>query len=206
MIIRNKFPRVDSEKHQYLLDNKWTLVKGPRGIPRTILLSIPLMFINAFITFWIIKIFNTISLEEFGIGTDSVGISFNIVYVLGFILILIISHELMHLIFMPNFIKSKKTYIGLTYFGGYVYSEEIVTKIRFIIMNIAPFFIISIILPIILSFFGLLTPFIKLLVLANAASSSVDILTLITILIYIPSGASLVSNGSKGYWKKLNPV
>jgi len=203
MRIRNKFPKVDSERHQYLLDNKWTLVKGPRGIPRTILLSIPLMFINGFIAFWIIKIFDGISFEEFGISPDSMSFSINLVYVLGFILILAISHELMHLIFVPNFIKSKKTYIGLTFFGGYVYSEEIVTKIRFIIITIAPFFIISIILPILLSFFGLLTPFIKLIVLANAASSSVDILTLITILIYVPSGASLVMNGSKGYWKKL---
>ena len=203
MRIRNRFPRVSSERNQYLLDNQWTLVKGPRGIILTILLSIPLMFLNPFITFWIIKIFDSISLEEFGISPDSMGFSINLVYILGFILILIISHELMHLIFMPNFIKSKKTYIGITYFGGYAYSEEIVTKIRLIIIGIAPFFIISIILPIILSFFGLLTPFIKLIVLANAASSSVDILSIIFILIYVPSGASLVSNGSKDYWKKL---
>jgi len=203
MIIRNRFPRVDSERHQYLLDNQWTLVKGPKSIALTILLSIPLMFLNAFIAFWIIRTFDSITFEEFGVGASSVEISFNIVYIIGFILILIISHELMHLIFMPNFIKSKKTYIGLTLFGGYVYSEEIVTKIRFIIMIIAPFFIISIILPIILSFFGLLTTFIKLIVLANAASSSVDILCLILILMYVPSGASLANNGSKGYWKKL---
>ncbi len=203
MRIRNRFPRVSSERNQYLLDNQWTLVKGPKGIILTILLSIPIMFLNAFIAFLIIKIFDSITFEEFGISPDSMGFSINLVYVLGFILILIISHELMHLIFMPNFIKSKKTYIGLTYFGGYAYSEEIVTKIRLIIIGIAPFFIISIILPIILSFFGLLTPFIKLIVLANAASSSVDILSLITILIYVPSGASLVSNGSKDYWKKL---
>jgi len=77
MRIRNKFPKVDSERHQYLLDNKWTLVKGPRGIPRTILLSIPLMFINAFIAFWIIKIFDGISLEEFGISPDSMSFSIN---------------------------------------------------------------------------------------------------------------------------------
>lgn len=203
MIIRNRFPRVDSERHQYLLDNQWTLVKGPKSIALTILLSIPLMFLNAFIAFWIIRTFDSITFEEFGIGSDSVDIPFNLVYLLGFVLILIISHELIHLVFMPNFIKSKKTYIGLTYFGGYVYSEEIVTKIRFIIMIIAPFFIISIILPIILSFFGLLTTFIKLIVLANAASSSVDILSLILILIYVPSGGSLANNGSKGYWKKL---
>ena len=203
MIIRNRFPRVDSERHQYLLDNQWTLVKGPKSIALTILLSIPLMFLNAFIAFWIIRTFDSITFEEFGIGSDSVDIPFNLVYLLGFVLILIISHELMHLVFMPNFIKSKKTYTGLTLFGGYVYSEEIVTKIRFIIMIIAPFFIISIILPIILSFFGLLTTFIKLIVLANAASSSVDILSLILILMYVPSGASLANNGSKGYWKKL---
>ncbi len=203
MIIRNRFPRVDSERHQYLLDNQWTLVKGPKSIALTILLSIPLMFLNAFIAFWIIRTFDSITFEEFGIGSDSVDIPFNLVYLLGFVLILIISHELIHLVFMPNFIKSKKTYIGLTLFGGYVYSEEIVTKIRFIIMIIAPFFIISIILPIILSFFGLLTTFIKLIVLANAASSSVDILCLILILMYVPSGASLANNGSKGYWKKL---
>lgn len=203
MRIRNRFPRVSSERNQYLLDNQWTLVKGPKNVILTILLSIPLMFLNPFITFWIIKIFDSITFEEFGISPDSMGFSINLVYILGFILILIISHELMHLIFMPNFIKSKKTYIGITYFGGYAYSEEIVTKIRLIIIGIAPFFIISIILPIILSFFGLLTPFIKLIVLANAASSSVDILSIIFILIYVPSGASLVSNGSKDYWKKL---
>jgi len=118
MRIRNRFPRVSSERNQYLLDNQWTLVKGPKGIILTILLSIPLMFLNAFIAFWIIKIFDSITFEEFGISPDSMGFSINLVYVLGFILILIISHELMHLIFMPNFIKSKKTYIGLTYFGG----------------------------------------------------------------------------------------
>jgi len=42
----------------------------------------------------------------------------------------------MHLIFIPNFIKSNKTYIGIVPFGGYVYTEEILTKTRYIIITI----------------------------------------------------------------------
>ena len=80
MIIRNRFPKVDSKRNKYLLDNQWTLTKGPKSIALTILLSIPLMFLNAFIAFWIIKIFDGITFEEFGVGASSVEISFNIVY------------------------------------------------------------------------------------------------------------------------------
>jgi len=109
----------------------------------------------------------------------------------------------MHLIFIPNFIKSNKTYIGIVPFGGYVYTEEILTKTRYIIITITPFIIISIILPIILGFLSLLNPLIILIILLNSIGSGVDILSLILVFIQVPSGANLVSNGSSNYWKKL---
>ncbi|WP_338323605.1 DUF3267 domain-containing protein [Halobacillus salinus] len=114
---------------------------------------------------------------------------------------LIVIHELLHLVFVPNFIKSDKTYIGLTYFGGYVLTEESIAKSRYLLVTVAPFVILSILLPITLGLLGILTPLLKVLILINAMASSVDILNLILLLTQVPKAAVLKNNGTKTYWK-----
>ena len=110
-------------------------------------------------------------------------------------------HELIHLILIPNFVKSEKTYIGFTLFGGFVITEEEISKSRYILITIAPFVIISIILPLVLGSLGLLTVTLKFLIILNAMASSVDLLNLLLIIKQVPKNAILKNNGPNTYWK-----
>jgi hypothetical protein len=158
------------------------------------------MAVNIFITLGIVNLFTPISLSTFGInpGTVSININFGAISAL---IALVVIHELLHLVFIPGFIRSDKTYLGITYFGGFVYSEENLSKMRYVLITIAPFFVISILLNVVLGFFSLLTPYLMFLILLNSMASSVDILTLILILSQVPSGAYITVNGMRSYWK-----
>ncbi|MGY0695046.1 DUF3267 domain-containing protein [Virgibacillus sp. FSP13] len=175
-------------------------MKEPKKFINVVLMSIPLMILNALIAIGIINTFSTMSLNEFGLASDSISITINLVVII-WIFLLIVIHELLHLAFIPNFIKSQKTFIGLTLFGGYVLTEEEISKSRYILVTMAPFVIISILVPITLSLLGILTPTFKALILVNAMASSVDILNLILLLTQVPKKAILINNGTKTYWK-----
>lgn len=204
MRIIYKLPKINKEKHLSLIDNLWVQLKEPRSTTTAILISIPLMILCTLIALGIINIFYDISLKDYGISLNPINIriEFNLFYIAGIVLLLMI-HELLHLVFIPNFVKSNRTYIGISLFGGYVYTEEILTKKRYIIITISPFIFISVILPVILGISGLLNPIVVLIILLNSIGSGVDILSLILVLIQVPSGANLVSNGTNNYWKKL---
>ncbi|WP_246055223.1 DUF3267 domain-containing protein [Pseudalkalibacillus caeni] len=118
------------------------------------------------------------------------------------IFLLVVIHELLHLVFIPDFLKSKSTSVGLTIFGGFVYTEEEISKPRYILVTIAPFIILSVALPLFLGGLGWLTPTLKFVILLNALASSVDILNLIILLTQVPKNGKLRSNGMKTYWKK----
>ncbi|WP_242218205.1 DUF3267 domain-containing protein [Bacillus cereus group sp. BfR-BA-01380] len=198
--IRNSVPKGDKTLDITLTQDGWTPMKEPKNFVNALLLSVPFMIINALISIGIINIFSDISLHEFGLTTEGVFITIDLVSLL-FIIFLVILHELIHLIFIPNFIKSEKTWIGLTFFGGFVATEEEISKLRFVLITIAPFFIISILIPLLLSVFGALTTTLKCLILLNSMASSVDMLTLLLILKQVPPNGILRNNGSKTYWK-----
>lgn len=200
MKILNKFPKSNSSLHLDLIKNGWVPMKEPKTLISAILLSVPLMVVNAIISIGVINIFSTISLSDFGLLSDSISITINLGIIFWLVLLLIL-HELLHLIFIPNFIKSEKTFVGFTLFGGFVITEEEVSKSRYIFITIAPFMIISIILPLILSVFGLLTTTLKFLIILNAMASSVDMLNLLLIMKQVPKNATLKSNGPDTYWK-----
>ena len=196
----NKMPKSSEERHLELLDKQWVQIKEPKSIALSILVSIPIMVLNTFFTILLISVVSPISLIDFGINGSSISISINGSEILGILLILVI-HEFIHLIFIPNFMKSDKTFIGVTIIGGFVYSEEMITKSRYILITMAPFIIISVILPLLLGIIGLLNPLAKFLILLNSMGSSVDILNLILIALQIPSNSYLTSNGTNTYWK-----
>lgn len=200
MKIQNRMPKTDGRTHLNLVENEWFPMNEPKSLGMAILLSIPLMILNAFITISVINIFSTISLNEFGLTSDSISITLNLSAVIWIFLLLVI-HELFHLMFIPDFIKSHNTFIGLTYFGGYVLTEEEISKSRYILVTVAPFVIISILLPIILSLLGTITSTFKALILVNSMASSVDMLILILLLTQVPKKAVLINNGTKTYWK-----
>lgn len=203
MKIQNKLPKYDESLHLELIKSEWIPLKEPKNLISAILLSIPLMISNALISLGVINIFSTISLKEFGLTSDSISLTININLGIIFLLVLLVLlHEILHLIFIPNIIKSEKTLIGFTLFGGFVTTEEEISKSRYILITATPFIIISIILPLMLSFFGLLTSSLKFLILLNSIASSVDILNLLIILKQVPKKGIIKSNGPKTYWKK----
>ncbi|WP_338036440.1 DUF3267 domain-containing protein [Neobacillus notoginsengisoli] len=103
--------------------------------------------------------------------------------------------------FIPNFLKSETTWIGLTVFGGFVATEEKIPKSRFLAITLAPFIILSVILPLLLGVFELLAPPLKMLILLNSLASSVDLLNYILVSLQVPKKAILVSNGPNSYWR-----
>ncbi|MFE6169565.1 DUF3267 domain-containing protein [Viridibacillus arvi] len=202
MKILSKLPKSNPRLHLELIKNSWIPMKEPKNLTSAILLSTPLMIVAAIISIGVINIFSSISLSDFGLTPDAISITINLSSIFWLILLLII-HELLHLIFIPNFTKSEKTYVGFTLFGGFVITEEEISKSRYIFITIAPFIIISIILPLILSAFGLLTTTLKFLIILNSMASSVDILNLLLIFKQVPKNATLKSNGPNTYWKNI---
>lgn len=198
--MRNKIPKTNPERHLELINNRWVQLKEPQNLRDAILLSLPIMFLNILITFEIIQIISPSSLIDIGISLNSFSIIIDLYDIIGLMLLLII-HELLHLMFIPKFIKSKNTYLGITPFGGFVYTEEKLSRSRYIIITVAPFVLISIIAPLILGNIGLLTPLVTILILLNSMASSVDILIFILILSQVPVNSNLRSNGMNTYWK-----
>ncbi|NRS48712.1 DUF3267 domain-containing protein [Brevibacillus sp. HB2.2] len=202
MRITTKLPQYHENVHVELLRNEWVPLKEPQSLGMATLLSIPFMLINALIAFGIIHIFSPITLQDLGLTSNSLSISidFSVIFSL---LALVIIHECLHLIFIPNFLRSEKTWMGLTLFGGFVATEEKIPKARYILITVAPFILISVMLPFLLGFLGLFTTVLKFMILINAIASSVDMLNLFLVMKQVPKQASLISNGQKTYWKAL---
>ncbi|WBX80604.1 metalloprotease family protein [Virgibacillus salarius] len=202
MKIRNNLPKSNPQLHIDLIKKGWVPMREPKHLCHAILLSIPLMMVAAILSIGVIHIFSTISFHEFGLTADKISLTINVPIIFMLILLLIL-HEVFHLIFIPHFITSDKTYLGLTLFGGFVVTEEEIVKSRYILITIAPFIIISIIAPLLLGTLGLLTPALKFLIILNAMASSVDILNLLLILKQVPKNAILTSNGPYTYWRDI---
>lgn len=199
--MRTKLPKIDQERHSELIASNWILLREPKNLLSSALASVPLMILSTLFSFIILDLFSPFSLEEFGITPSQISVTINLLdllYVIGIIFI----HELLHLAFVPDFLTSDKVLLGITYFGGFAYSEEVLSKSRFILILLVPFVAISIILPGIMGVLNLLSPLVKFLILSNALGSSVDMLTLILILIQVPAGSYLTCNGTRTYWKK----
>lgn len=202
MKFARKIPQGDKKISEKLLEDGWKKLKEPKNLVISILISIPIMLINALISvFFSTRFYNPVEkiIEE---KSFSFTINFfNIIYFIAAIFILIIIHELLHIIFIPNFAKSDKTYLGITPYGGFAYTTEKIEKSRFIIISIMPFVMISIVVPIIFGVFNVLNGMLMFLIVLNAAASSVDILNLFLILLQVPKEGYIVNNGFETYFK-----
>jgi hypothetical protein len=167
----------------------------------TILVSLPVMALNSMITLLSVGLVVPVSLQYFGIAGTSFSFQLDLLPVVFGIAGILVAHELGHLLCIPDFIRSDITGVGLTYGGGFVYTEESLTRTRFIIISFAPFVALSLVLPLILGMLHLLSPLITGLLLLNSLGSSVDILMAVLVLMQVPPGAHLVATGRETYWK-----
>jgi hypothetical protein len=202
--IRNKFPEYNKEKNNLLVADGWVVLKEPKNIILTILYSIPLMFFLSLISVGIISFFSPTPLQDFGMQPNGLLMTINfpdIIVAIIIIYAIIYIHEIIHLIFVPGFLHSDTTFLGLSWFGGYTYTEEVITKARYVVIGSMPFFIISVLFVIILGVTGHLTPLMKLVCIMNALGSAVDFFTILLVLLQVPDKSKIVMNGPLSYHK-----
>lgn len=201
MKLAKKLTKSNEEIDISLSNSGWKKLKEPENLLISVIISIPLMILLGIISYSIILYFNDTIVKKLidPLISGRLAITINLFHILGLIIILVF-HELIHLFLVPNFISSKNTYFGLTWFGGFVYSSDKIKKGRYILITIAPYILISIIFPIIFGAFGLINGYLSILILLNSISSSVDILNFILIIIQVPNGSLLTSNGEKTYF------
>jgi hypothetical protein len=168
-------------------------------------LLIPVMIINLLIVQFLMRIFiQTSRNANYQISGTIQNVEDMLKYALPFLVIafvVIVVHELIHLLFIPNFTKSDNTYIGLTYYGGCVYTKDVLTKYRACLVYIAPFVFLSIILNVISGVLGLYNIQLMIFIILNSIGSSGEILEMILILLQVPKGAKIVTNGMRTYFR-----
>jgi len=199
-----KIPPTDKELSNKLLLYGWKKLKEPSNLLTATLLSIPFMFINGFISmaiaFYLYPPLKEvlISKKEFSI-TFTVDL-FTLIYVV-IILVFMVIHEFLHACFIPNMLKSDKTFWGINGLCGFVCTTEKIKKNRFLVISIMPLILVSVILPFILNILGLLNGLTIFLCLINAMGSCVDCLNICIVATQVPSGAYIVNNGFETYFK-----
>jgi hypothetical protein len=191
----------DTQKQRDLIAGQWVKLEEPKNMLTAILASVPFMVLNATITLLIAGLFVPVSPEYFGIGGTSFSFQIDLLPLLFGVVGILVAHELVHILCIPDFIRSDTTCMGITFGGGFVYTEEKLTRTHYLLISFAPFIVISLILPCILGMLHLLSPLILGLLVLNSLGSSVDILIAVLVLMQVPSTAYLVANGRDTYWK-----
>jgi hypothetical protein len=194
-------PQADKELSAFLICEDWKKLREPSSFIYSLLYSIPVMAVNGAIAYLVIKPFYDPFLRV--VDNPSINIAINI-YTLKYVLIFFLFigiHELIHAIFIPNFVQSKETYWGIRIYGGFVGTTQKLSKGNFMLISIAPFMILSITLPLIYGLMGLINGFWFFIFIFNAMASSVDILSLILVLIQVPKKSKIINNGYETYYQ-----
>lgn len=198
-----KMPATDRELSLKLSGAGWKRMKEPSNMITAILISMPFAIVLGGVSVGIAYWLNPSFFEFLKSDSLRIVLNFNGTLLLQIITIfaLMVIHELIHAVFIPDFWKSDKTFFGFNGLFGFVFTTESIKKARFMIISVMPFIFLSIVLPIVLSAFHLLNGFTIFLCLVNAAGSCVDFLNFTLILFQVPSGNNIVSNGFETYYR-----
>lgn len=199
-----KMPSTDKQLSDNLVSEGWKKIKEPSSLITATLFSIPFMLINFIITLAIVTylyppIQEFLSLDGGFKFTLDINLS-TFLYIISIFLFMTV-HEFLHAAFIPNVLKSEKTFWGINGIYGFVFTTEKLKKGRFIIISMMPFILLSLILPFILSELGWLNGYTILLCLINAGGSCVDCLNTVLIGTQVPNGSYIVNNGFETYYK-----
>ena len=199
-----RIPPSDKGLSNELMSKGWTKLKEPSNLAIATLLSVPFMFINGAISM-IIAFYLYSPLKELLNSKEGFSLSFTVnLFTLLYVVIIFIFmsvHEFIHACFIPNVLKSDKTYWGINGLFGFVFTTEKIKKGRFLIISIMPFILLSVILPFILNILGWLNGYTILLCLINSTGSCVDCLNICLVLTQVPNGSYIVNNGFETYFK-----
>ncbi|WP_291648047.1 DUF3267 domain-containing protein [Clostridium sp.] len=197
-------PFTDELVCENLLLDGWKKLKEPKNVKTAIFYSLPIMIVSFFIELTLIYFLYEPFRELINGSRDlklQLTLNLNIFIYLIAIIIFLIIHESLHALFVPNILKSNRTYWGFSGMFAFVYTEEKMKKSRFIIISVMPYLILSFIFPIILSMFGVLNGFFSFLCLLNSGGSCVDLLNVILISVQTPNNSYILSNGHNTFYK-----
>ena len=179
----NKTPSIDINMKNKMINEGWKQLKEPSNIVMATLISLPIALLNVYICLIFISginpnikmVINSI------IESGSINFKIKLTYII-YAYICILLHEIIHMILIPNFIKSKLTFISIKLWRGFVYTEEIIKKRRHLIITIMPFIILSFIVPFFMTIIGISSEYVFILAIINSAGACVDIMSFIIIL------------------------
>lgn len=198
----SKIPKKSIETYNEIINSGWNALKEPKNLILATIISVPISFISIYISLLFLNNINNYPSQiiENLFHSSKIVINIRLSYIF-LIYIYILIHEIIHLIFVPNFVKSKSTFISVKFWGGFVYTEEEMSKYRFLLVTILPFVILSFVSPFILNLLGINPSIILTLVIINSAGSSVDILTFFLVLFQVPRNSTIKNSGIKTFFR-----
>jgi hypothetical protein len=198
-----KIPSEDGQKTDELVQLGYKRLREPKSVGAAIGFALPLSILLMLLAvFWCYLLDPSLFgfMNEDGISVEmTIDVTF-LFYVAGTILCLLI-HELFHAVFIPRAWHSKKTYWGFNGAFGFVYTEEEITRGRFLLVSVMPLLLISFVFPVILWFVGIWNYYLIFLSVFNAGGACVDLLNMILVSAQVPFGGTVVSNGYSTFYK-----
>lgn len=199
-----KIPLENENTTSKLKEQGWSRLKEPRSVSGAILWSMPisliLMLSAGVWCYFLYPPFKNLISGQQGFSLEiTIGIEV-LYYLLGMILYLFI-HELIHAAFIPGIRNSDKTYWGFNGLFGFVFTEEILTRKRMVVISLMPLFILSFAVPFLLAVFGRLSGYLIFLSVFNAGGACVDVLNVILILSQVPKDGILIANGYATFYR-----
>jgi hypothetical protein len=122
--------------------------------------------------------------------------------------VLVVFHEVVHLIFHPQQASTANSVVGLMFKPFVFYAQYFgeLSRARFLVVLLAPFIVISVIPLVVVYFFGTSSKLGAVLAFfssANAAASSADIFGAMLCIKQVPSHARVRNSGWKSYWREV---
>jgi len=192
-----KPPQTDKALSERLQSAGWKKIKEPSNIAVAIVCSLPFALFLGGISLLLLyaldpSLFSFLRTDPFRF-TVTLNLSM-VLYIVGLFIFMLL-HELLHAVFIPNFVRSDKTFWGLNGLLGFVFTTEPLKKVRFIIISFMPLALLSLVLPVILRLLGALSAYAAFLCFINAIGSCVDCLSACLIMFQVPMGHIIINNG-----------
>lgn len=199
-----KIPPENEDRTMYLKEQGWIRLKEPKSVSAAILWSMPisvlLMLSGAVWCYYLYPPFKKLLSGQQGFSLE-ISIGMEVVYYLAGMFLLLLIHELIHAVFIPKVWKSDKTYWGFNGLFGFVFTEEILSKNRMVVISLMPLFILSFAVPFLFAVTGHLNGYLIFLSVLNAGGACVDVLNVILILSQVPREGSLIGNGYATFYR-----
>lgn len=203
MKLIKKIPPEDPSRSEALVAAGWQRLKEPKNVTAATMVAMPiafiLMFLNILFIFWIHPSWRGL-LPEGGYSLEFV-IGFNFLLKLLGIFAMLLLHELIHALFIPRFFRSDLSFMGFNGIVGFVYTEEIIGRARFLLVSVMPLLLLSFVMPLVFVGAGILSPYLIFLSILNAGGACVDVLNMLLVLRQVPRRGRIVSNGYRTFYR-----